>query len=140
MVGLCHACEHTFVTSQGHDYQNFKRALRGRHLMLAWSLASDLPKLTMPDALELLLLASEVELARFDRAAPRWHSRLCAERPLSALESQLALAAILALRSPAALDAAETLASICQRHGLDREARGAGAVDRRPVRLGLRIR
>jgi hypothetical protein len=35
----------------------------------------------------------------------------------------LALAALLALQSPAALDAAEALSGICTRHGLDREAR-----------------
>jgi integrase len=54
-------CEHAFVTSQGHAYAQFKRALRGGHLMMAWGLAAELPQVSLADALELLLLARDLE-------------------------------------------------------------------------------
>jgi hypothetical protein len=38
--------------------------------MLAWKTASELPKVQLADAPALLLLARDLEPARFDRAAP----------------------------------------------------------------------
>jgi hypothetical protein len=55
------------VTSQGHAYAQFKRALRAGHIMMAWGLAAELPNVPLADALELLLLARDLEPARFDR-------------------------------------------------------------------------
>jgi hypothetical protein len=46
-------------------------------------MAAEVPKVPLADALELLLLARDLEPARFDRAVPRWHARLCTERRLS---------------------------------------------------------
>ena len=112
-----------FVTSQGGVYAQFRRALRGRHIIAAWGLAAELPQVSLADALELLLLACELEPARFDRGVPRWHARLCAQRQLSASEAQLALAALNALAGRGAVSGAEALASICARHGLDAETR-----------------
>jgi hypothetical protein len=51
--------------------------------MLAWTMAGELPKLPLADGLELVLLESDVEPARFARAVPRSHARLCSERQLS---------------------------------------------------------
>jgi hypothetical protein len=79
-----------FVTAQGGAYSQFRRALKGRNVMLAWTLPSELPKVPLADALELLLLARDLEPARFDRAVPRWHARLCEEQRLSAAETRLA--------------------------------------------------
>jgi len=73
------------------------------------------------DGLELLLLARDVEPARFDRAAPRWHARLCSERQLSSAEAQLALAALNALPGPGVRSAVKSLAAVCETHGLGRE-------------------
>jgi hypothetical protein len=83
------ACEHVFVTAQGSACAQFKRALKRQNFMLAWTMAAELPKVQLADALALLLLARDLEPARFDRAAPRWHARLCTERQLSASEAQL---------------------------------------------------
>jgi hypothetical protein len=91
--------------------------------MLSWTLASELPKVTLADALTLLLLARDVEPARFDRSVPRWHARLCTERQLSIAEAQLALAALNALPGPGCLGAARALAAVCDVHGLEREVR-----------------
>lgn len=117
------ACEHAFVTSHGGVYAQFRRALKARQVMQAWTLAGELPKVPLADALELLLLARDLEPARFDRGVPRWHARLCTERRLSGGEAQLALAALNALPGPAAVGAAHSLAAVCELQGLDREVR-----------------
>ncbi len=115
-------CEHEFVTAQGSVYPQFKRALKGRNLMLAWTMAAELPKVPLADGLELLLLARDLEPARFDRGVPRWHARLCTERQLSSGEAQLALAALNALPGPGVESAVQALAALCEAHGLGQEA------------------
>jgi hypothetical protein len=110
-----------FVTSQGTTYSHFKRALGRRNFMLAWTMAAELPKVPLADGLELLLLANDVEPARFDRAVPRWHARLCSEQQLTTGEAQLALAALNALPGPGVQSAVQSLAAVCDTHGLDRE-------------------
>jgi hypothetical protein len=110
-----------FVTSQGRSYGQFKRALERRNFMLAWTMAAELPKVPLADGLELLLLANDVEPARFDRAVPRWHARLCSEQQLSSAEAQLALAALIALPGPGVQSAVQSLAAVCKTHGLARE-------------------
>jgi hypothetical protein len=92
-------CEHAFVAAQGSVYSQFKRALKRRNFMLAWTMAAELPKVQLADA------------------------RLCMERQLSASEAQLALAALNALPGPGATSAAPALAAVCERHSLDAEAR-----------------
>jgi hypothetical protein len=89
--------------------------------MLAWTMAAELPKLPLADGLELLLLARELEPARFDRAVPRWHARLCTERRLSSGEAQLALAALNALPGPGVDAAVQSLAALCEAHALAQE-------------------
>jgi hypothetical protein len=89
--------------------------------------------------LELLLLARELEPARFDRGVPRWHACLCSEQQLSAGEAQLALAALNGLPGPGVLSAAQSLAALCEAHGLGREVRVLedwieGDTIRRPAR------
>ena len=91
--------------------------------MLAWTMAAELPKVPLADGLELLLLARDLEPARFDRGVPRWHARLCTERRLSSGEAQLALAALNALPGPGVESAVQCLAALCEAHGLGREVR-----------------
>jgi hypothetical protein len=112
-----------FVTAQGGAYSQFKRALERRDVMLAWTMAAELPKVQLADALELLLLARDLEPARFDRAVPRWHARLCTEQRLSSGEAQLALAALSALPGSGAVTAVHSLVALCQAHRLSREVR-----------------
>jgi hypothetical protein len=111
-----------FVTAQGSVYSQFKRALKRQNFMLAWTMAAELPTLQLADALALLLLARDLEPARFDRAAARWYARLCTERQLSASEAQLALAALNALPGSGMSSAAAALTAICRRHGLEMAA------------------
>ena len=67
------------VTSQGHPYAIFQRALERRNLIAAWTAASELQVVPLPDALALCLLVLDREPARFSRFALRWHARFCAE-------------------------------------------------------------
>jgi hypothetical protein len=107
------------VTSQGSAYSQFKRALEHRNFLLAWTMAGELPKVPLADALSLLLLALDLQPWRFETAAPRWHARLCDEARLSLPEAQLALAALQALAGPGAGGGAQALVSVCDAHGLD---------------------
>ena len=112
------------MTSQGGPYSQFKRALGRRNFMVAWTLAAELPKLSLADALSLVLLARDSdELRRFERAVVRWHALLCLEKRLSPGESQLALAALNALLGRGAVSAAQSLVAVCQLHGLEDEVR-----------------
>jgi hypothetical protein len=45
--------------------QQFKRALERRNFLLAWTMAAELPKVPLADALSLLLLALDQEPWRF---------------------------------------------------------------------------
>jgi hypothetical protein len=54
-----------------------------------------------------------------DKAAVRWHSRLCREAPLTLDEAQLALSALRALAGPSPEAATHALLGIAERHGLD---------------------
>ena len=108
-----------FVRSQGSAYLQFKHALERRNLLLAWTLAAELPKVPLTDALSLLLLALDQQPWRFETAAPRWHARLCAEARLTLPESHLALAALQALSGPSARGGGQALLAVCSAHGLD---------------------
>jgi hypothetical protein len=107
-----------FVTSQGTAYSQFKRAVARGNFLLAWSLAADLPKVPLADALSLLLLARDQQPWRFEAAAPRWHARVCSEAPLTLSDAQLALAALHALHGPGAAAGGRALMAICRAHGL----------------------
>ena len=90
-----------------------------RNFLVAWSLAADLPRVALADALSLLLLALDEQRWRFDTAAPRWHGRLCAEARLTLTEAQLAVAALEVMSGPSAVAGGQALVTICDRHGLD---------------------
>lgn len=118
------SCEHTFVTSQGSPYARFRRALATRNPTVAWAAAAELPKLDLADALALCLLAIG-DPGRYNRAAARWHARYCTEvRGVTLAESQLVLAALLALpQGVGAGVAAETLTHLAEQRGLESIAR-----------------
>jgi hypothetical protein len=75
------------VTSQGHPYAIFRRALERRNLPSAWAAATDLQVVSLADALALCLLVRDREPAKFTRFALRWHARFCAETPAVDLET-----------------------------------------------------
>ena len=102
------------MTAQGHPRTRFKRAIEGRWLFHAELAARELGKLTLEEALELVVLYAEVEPAKFERAAVRWFSRYLDEgKDVSLLKAHLALAALSELRSEGDA-AAELLAGLAR--------------------------
>ena len=88
------------MSAAGSAYGAFQRALRSRNLTLALAEARDLPRMTLPDALALLLLIRDAAPERYGRAAGRWLGRYCAETSGVDLdEAALALGALAALRA-----------------------------------------
>jgi hypothetical protein len=115
-------CEHAFVTAQGSTYSRLRRAIERKNVLVAWATAAELEHVDLGDALALVLLALDHDAPRFDKAAVRWHSRLCREAPLTLDEAQLALSALRALGGASRDSAADTLTGIMEGHGLDRPA------------------
>jgi hypothetical protein len=66
--------------------------------------------------MSLLLLALDQQPWRYEKAAPRWHARLCDEAQLTLPEAQLALGA---LHTPGAVGGGQALVAVCSAHGLD---------------------
>jgi hypothetical protein len=87
-------CEHAFVSIKGGPYSRFRRALDIGRLQLVLGAAAELPRLELPDALEVLVLMADQAPERYPRAAVRWLGRLAVERPgLTLAELRLAVAA-----------------------------------------------
>jgi hypothetical protein len=110
------------VTSQGGPYPRFRRALATGNATIATAAAAELPRLGLEDALALLLLYRDTDARRFERAAVRWHGRLCLEvRGLSSADAGLALAALRALAAGEPAPGADALAGLLEAYGLARE-------------------
>lgn len=89
------------MTSQGHPYAIFRRALERGNLAVAWAAAAELQIVSLADALALCLLVREREPAKFARLALRWHVRFCAETSDVGLdEARLVLELLAALGGP----------------------------------------
>ena len=102
------------VTAQGHPRTRFQRAIEGRWLFHAELAARELGRLTLEEALELVVLCTrKVEPAKFERAAVRWFSRYLDEgTDVSLPKAHLALAALTELRSGEVDAAAKLLAGL----------------------------
>ena len=97
-----------FVTSQGHAYARFQRALTTSNLALVEAAAAELPAVRLEDALAILVLLADAGDPRFERAAVRWVGRLLCETPADLSDARYALA--LVERLPACRDALHALA------------------------------
>ena len=106
------------VTAQGSPRARFRRAIEGGHLLVAEATARELGRLTLEEALRLVLLYAEREPARFERAALRWVARYLTEsKNVSLLKAQLALCALAELRFGERAAAAKPLAGLVQCDG-----------------------
>jgi hypothetical protein len=112
-------CEHLFVTSQGHAYSRFRRALDRGNVTEALSAAAELQFVALAEALELTLLLADEDPQRYERAAVRWHVRFLHETKNVDLRESLAVLALLAA-IPANRLAAAALAELVHRRGLER--------------------
>ena len=68
------------MTSRGHPYAEFKRALERGNLWVAEAVARKLPQVSLEDALKLVHLYAEKESPKFEKAAMRWLKRYLVER------------------------------------------------------------
>jgi len=82
------------VGTAGSAYIDFQRALETKNLTLVESAARELPRLSIEDALSILLLMAEQNDGRYHRAAARWAGRLIAEQQLSLEDSHRVLALV----------------------------------------------
>ena len=104
------------MTSQGHPYARFRRALDSGNATAALSAAAELEHVGLADALSLCLLLVDGRPARFEAAAVRWHSRYCREtRGVTLDEAQAVLALLGALRGAKRASAAHALAELFDR-------------------------
>jgi hypothetical protein len=98
------SCEHVFVTSQGHSYARFRRALLTKNVNLIDAAARDLQHIALDDALRILVVLAERRDERYERAAARFAARVTTERRLSLADARYVMALAEALpRSPDAL-------------------------------------
>jgi hypothetical protein len=73
-------CEHAFpMTSQGHAYARFRRALKTGNAHIALAAAAELRQVGLADALSLLLLIREDKPVLYDKAAVRWFAKYAGE-------------------------------------------------------------
>jgi hypothetical protein len=129
------------LTSRGHPYAVFRRALDRGNPTAALAAAADLPHVGLVDALELCLLLRD-DGARFDRAIIRWHARYATETSgVTVEEAQAVLALLAALRGARGAVAARSLAELVYRRGLERASevliRWADEADRRLASAGI---
>jgi len=83
------------MTAQGSAHGRFTRAIKDGNLFAAELAARELRGLSLPDALDLVVLIARQRPDRLERAAIRWHGRLEIEAPVLTLaESRFALAAL----------------------------------------------
>ena len=102
------------MTSQGHAYGRLMRALDRGTATMVLAAASDLPQISLGDALGVTLALRDDE--RYNRAASRWCARLALEHPVSLADSQLAASALSALKHGSLAPAGLTLLELCQRY------------------------
>ena len=109
-------CEHVFVSTKGHGYARFRRALALRDLDLIRHAAAELPRVPLADAAAVCALLADSEPGRYDRAACRWLARYCVETPDVTLEAiDEALGALQAMRERPA-DSLVTLRELVAQH------------------------
>jgi hypothetical protein len=67
------------VTSEGHAYARFQRALEHRALWAAEDAAREIAELSVQDALQLVHLYADRRSPKYERAALRWLERYLTE-------------------------------------------------------------
>ena len=92
LVAGARACEHAFVTSQGHAHARFRRALLTKNVKLIDAASRELQHVGLDDALRVLVVFAERRDARYGRAATRFAARLMIERRLGLAEARYVLA------------------------------------------------
>jgi hypothetical protein len=110
------------LTSQGHAYAQFQRALKTGNVFLALEAARELQHVPLEDALALCLVM-RADARRYPRAAARWLARYQAEADAVTLGDIRAAADLLAAVPVFGTQAAIALAEHFEQRGAHRCAR-----------------
>jgi len=103
------------VTSQGSSYARFRRAIDAGQPAKALDAASELPQVSLADALALCLLLAARDRDRYEPAARRWLERFAGEGGKSLHEILMAGAALAELgRMPGSEVARDTLEQLVE--------------------------
>jgi hypothetical protein len=103
------------MTSEGTVYGRFRRALQHGNLLVAEAAAREIGRVTLVDALALLVLIAEKDPRRYPRAAARWLGRWLEETPRVRLDdATFVLGALAALRDGDREQAAGVLTAACR--------------------------
>jgi hypothetical protein len=103
------------VTSQGAAHDRFRRAIARDDIRAAEAAARELGFLSLPNALELVILYAEQDSPKFERAAVRWLARLALERDeLRLSDALLAASSLVVLRTAEREPASGTLVGLAQ--------------------------
>ena len=87
------------MRSAGHGYSHFRRCLDARNPDAALAAATDLPSISLEDALDVCELLAEKGDRRYAAAARRWLARYGSERRPSLADLQVATDALESLES-----------------------------------------
>lgn len=102
----------------------FQQAIRAKSLPRACAQLAELPRITLVEAAQLLLLIDEVEPVGYEACTKRWISQLCLERPGAVGLRGIAQAAAALEILPMAPDSARyVLAEVLDAAGLPLVAR-----------------
>jgi hypothetical protein len=107
------------VTSPGHAYAQFQRALKTGNPILALEAARELKHVTLEDALGLCLVMRQ-DKCRYQRAAARWLARYHAEVEAVTLTEIRAIADLMAALPAHGAEPAAELAEHLEQRGLYR--------------------
>lgn len=107
-----------FVTSEGSAYSRFRRALDTGNELLVIATARDLPQVSLPDALRVVLLFRDGEPERYERACVRWLGRFALEARGVSIEALRSAAEALEVLPERAGEAMERLQQLCVAHGI----------------------
>ncbi len=110
------------MTSQGHAYAQFQRALKTGNPVLALDAARELSHMSLEDALSLCLVLRS-DTRRYQRAAARWLARYHAEVEAVTLTEIREVADLMAALPVHGTGPAAELAERFERRGLHRCAR-----------------
>lgn len=106
------------MTSEGHPYARFRRALERRNVAAAWAAATELAHVSLADALALCLLLRAREPHRYPPAALRWLGRFCLEEKGVRLdEAMLVVSHLVAVAGEGAPAATISLSALFESRG-----------------------
>ena len=107
------------MTSAGSPQTRFDRAIRAGNAAVSLAAAAELPRVSLANALSLVLVVLVGDPGRYPRMATRWHALLLDEaRGMTVDEAALSLAALDVLRGPSPLAGARSLLALLEAHQL----------------------